>query len=97
MKFFKFIFLIFTFFIFLAREDLSFSDADIFSPEGQPVQEIPTPKAENEETPNVAENSERISEEETTYCIRRLGAFRKFSHPKQKSCFEYGHNSNPPI
>ena len=66
MKFFKIIFLLFVLFIFSACEDLSFNDADIFSPEEQPVQEIPTPKIENEETPNVAESSEQISEEETT-------------------------------
>ncbi len=62
----KFIFLTFLFFIFSACEDLSFNDADIFSPEEQPVQEIPTPKAENKETPNVVESNEQISEEETT-------------------------------
>ena len=66
MEFFKFIFLIFTFFIFLACEDLSFTDEDFFSPETNPVQEPATPKLENNETPNVAENSEQISEEETT-------------------------------
>ena len=37
-----------------------------FSPEANPVQEIPVPKVEDKETPNVAENSEQISEEETT-------------------------------
>ena len=66
MKFFKFIFLLFNFFVFLACEDLFFNDADIFSPETNPAQEIPIPKTENKETPKVSENSEQISEEETT-------------------------------
>lgn len=66
MKFFRFVFLLFVLFIFSACEDLSFNDADIFSPKATPVQEIPTPKAENKETPNTDENSEQISEEETT-------------------------------
>ena len=66
MKIFKFIFLIFTFFIFPACEDLSFTDEDFFSPETNPIQEPATPKTENDEAPNVAENSEQISEEETT-------------------------------
>ena len=66
MKFFKIIFLLFTFFIFPACEDLSFNDADIFSTEKQPVQEIPIPKTGNKETSSVAENREQISEEETT-------------------------------
>ena len=62
MKFFKFIFLLF---IFSACEDLSFNDADIFSPKAKPIQEIPIPKAENKETPNIVEDSEQIPEEET--------------------------------
>ena len=66
MKFFKFIFLLFVLFIFSVCEDLSFNDADIFSPEEQPVQETLIPKAGNKETSSVAENSEQISEEETT-------------------------------
>ena len=75
MKFFKFIFLFSAFLIFTACEDLSFNDADIFSPEEQPVQEIPTPKAENKETPSAAENSEQISEEETTIVSEDLELF----------------------
>ena len=39
MKFFKFIFLISAFFIFPACEDLSFTNADIFSPETKAVKE----------------------------------------------------------
>ena len=66
MKFFRFIFLLFVLFIFPACEDLSFNDADIFSPEKQFVQEIPIPKAGNKETPNADKNREQISEEETT-------------------------------
>ena len=58
--------MIFTLFIFPACEDLSFNDEDFFSPETNPVQEIPTPKTENKETPNTDEKSEQISEEETT-------------------------------
>ena len=44
MKFFKFIFLIFLFFIFPACEDLSFNNEDFFSQETSPVQEAVTPK-----------------------------------------------------
>lgn len=66
MKIFKFIFLIFLFFIFPACEDLSFTDEDFFSPETNPVQEVVTPKPENNENPNLANNSEQISEEEKT-------------------------------
>ena len=62
----KFIFLIFLFFIFSACEDLSFTDEDLFLLETNPVQEIVTPKTENQETSSVAKNSEQIPEEETT-------------------------------
>ena len=66
MEFFKFIFLISVFFIFPACEDLSFTDEDIFLSEEKLVQEISIPKVEDKETANVVENSEQISEEETT-------------------------------
>ena len=72
MKFFEFIFLLFIFFIFPACEDLSFNDEDFFSPEAEPIQETPIPKTENKETPSVAENSEQISEEETTILLEDL-------------------------
>ena len=72
MKFFKFIFLLSSFFILPACEDLSFNDADIFSPEANPAQEIPIPKTENKETPNVDDNSEQISEEEITILLEDL-------------------------
>ena len=66
MKFFKFIFLLSAFFILPACEDLSFTDEDFISPEEKPVQEIPIPKVEDKEIPNVTDNNEQISEEETT-------------------------------
>ena len=66
MNFFKFIFLLSAFFILPACEDLSFTDEDFILPEAKPVQETPIPKVEDKETPNVADNSEQISEEEIT-------------------------------
>ena len=68
MKFFKFIFLFFVVFVFSACEDLSFTNADIFSPETKAVKEKEIlnteSQTENKKTPNI--NKEQISEEETT-------------------------------
>ena len=72
MNFFKILFLLFSFFIFLACEDLSFTDSDVFLPETKPVQEIPIPRIENGGTFNTTENSTEISEDETTLISENL-------------------------
>ena len=66
MKFFKYIFLIFLFFIFSACEDLSFIDEDFVSLETNSVQEAVIPKTGNKEILNKEENKEAVSKEETT-------------------------------
>ena len=78
MKFFKFIFFIFSVFVFSVYEDLSFTNADIFSPETKAVKEKEKEilntesQTENKKIPNITVDEEQISEEELTVLSKDL-------------------------
>ena len=85
--FLKQIFLFFIVFVFSACEDLSFTNEDFFSPETKAVKEKEILNTESQtENKSLSEtalkDSEQISEDEIDCLIRRLGAFRRYNHPK---------------
>ena len=73
MNFFKIVFLLFSFFVFSACEDLSFTDEDFFSSGAKSIQGITT--SHNESgigNAALTEDSTEISEEETTFLSENL-------------------------